>query len=367
MIEPDHLEAAGNPIIPRGAKFEGERFERFTEYASAAKKHGSLAIAQVSHPGRQVTNTIQKNPISASDVHLTSSILGMNFNKPRAATEEDIKNIIDGFAHAAEYLEKSGWDGIQLHAAHGYLLAQFLSPTTNLRTDKYGGSLENRSRIIIEIAAEVRRRTSKNFIVGIKLNSVEFQDKGFNPEDAKALCKILEQNNFDFVELSGGTYEKLAWAHQKESSRKREAFFMEFADMITPSLTKTKVYVTGGFRTVGAMVEALDSTNGIGIGRPLCQEPRLCKDILAGKVTGVIKCLVADNDYGASVSLAGALIKQIGKDLEPTDMSVPENVQAFATDMGAFMEKMAADSTNSQYGYVDLSSTAVPYGAPVLN
>lgn len=365
MIEPDHLEAAGNPVIPRSAKFEGERFERFTEYAAATKKHGSLAVAQVSHPGRQVANGIQKNPISASDVQLTADVLGMKFNKPRAATEEDIKNIIEGFAHAAEFLEKSGWDGIQLHAAHGYLLAQFLSPTTNQRTDKYGGSLENRSRLIIEIAAEVRRRTSKNFIVGIKLNSVEFQDKGFNPEDAKALCQLLERNNFDFVELSGGTYEKLAWAHQRESTKRREAFFMEFADMITPSLTKTKVYVTGGFRTVGAMVEALGATDGVGIGRPLCQEPRLCKDILAGKVTGVIKCLVPDNDYGTSVCLAGALIKEIGKDLEPTDMSIPENVQGFANDMGTLMAKMAADPTT--YGYCDLSSKTVPYGAAVLN
>ncbi|KAJ4329548.1 hypothetical protein N0V95_010195, partial [Ascochyta clinopodiicola] len=170
--------------------------------------------------------------------------MGKTFAKPRAATEEDIMSIIEGFAHAAEYLEKAGYDGVQLHAAHGFLLAQFLSPSTNQRTDKYGGSLENRARIITEIGREVRKRTSDRFILSIKLNSVEFQENGLASEEAATLCKTLENNKFDFVELSGGTYEKLAFEHKRESTKKREAFFLEFADKITPSLSKTKVYVT---------------------------------------------------------------------------------------------------------------------------
>ncbi|KAK5188712.1 hypothetical protein LTR16_008178, partial [Cryomyces antarcticus] len=135
MIEYDQLEAAGNPIIPREAPFEGERFEAFKEMAKEGKKEGCLMVGQVSHPGRQCEARIQKNPVSASDVQLEGNIMGMTFNKPHAATEEEISRIIDGFAHAAEYLEKAGYDGIELHGAHGYLLAQFLSPTTNKRTD----------------------------------------------------------------------------------------------------------------------------------------------------------------------------------------------------------------------------------------
>lgn len=131
------------------------------------------------------------------------------------------------------------------NTAHGYLLAQFLSPTTNQRTDNYGGSLENRARLILEIAQAVRSRTKPDFIVSIKLNSVEFQDKGFNAEEAKQLCSLLEQNKFDFVELSGGTYQSLAFAHKRESTKKREGFFLEFADLIAPALSKTKVYITG--------------------------------------------------------------------------------------------------------------------------
>ena len=124
---------------------------------------------------------------------------------------QEIEDVIEGFAHAAEYLEKAGYDGIQLHCAHGYLLAQFISQTTNKRTDKYGGSLANRARVLIDIANAIRKRTNPDFILSIKLNSVEFQEDGIQPEEARELCAILEQNRFDFVELSGGTYQQLAF------------------------------------------------------------------------------------------------------------------------------------------------------------
>mgnify|MGYP004505801099 CR=1 FL=1 len=363
MIEYDHLEAAGNPIIPRKSEFSGERFEVFKEMATEATKHGSLFVGQVSHPGRQVESRIQKNPVSASDVQLEGNIMGMTFEKPHAATDEDIANIIEGFAHAAEYLEKAGYSGIQLHGAHGYLIAQFLSPTTNQRTDKYGGSIENRARIIVEINDAIRKRVSSNFVVGIKLNSVEFQDKGFNPEEAKQICKILEDNKFDFVELSGGTYEKLAFGHQRESTKKREGFFLEFAESIAPVLSKTKTYITGGFKSVGAMVSALDVVDGVGLARPLAQEPHLCKDILEGKVYGAIKQAIDDNNFGLTNVAAGTQMRQVGKDQEPIDLSVQENLDAFMKDMGSWGEKMANDSKMQNYGYVDVTSAqAVPYG-----
>jgi len=365
MFEYDHLEAAGNPIIPRGAPYEGERFERFKEMGAAAKAHGSLAVGQVSHPGRQVESRIQKNPVSASDVQLEGDIMGMKFAKPHAASEQEIAQFIEGWAHSAEYLEKAGWDGIQLHGAHGYLLAQFLSPTTNQRSDKYGGSLENRARLILEVAQEVRKRTSPSFVLGIKLNSVEFQDKGFNPDEAKQLCALLEQNQFDFVELSGGTYEKLAFGHQRESTKKREAFFLEFAELIAPAINKTKAYITGGLKTVGAMVDTLKVVDGVGLARPVCQEPRLCKDILEGRVKGAIKQDVDMENFGLTNVIAGTQIRQMGKDQEPIDMSKKENVESFMKDMSAWGEKMAKDSEVLNYGYIDLtSSTPVPYGMP---
>ena len=307
MIHPEHLEAAGNPIIPGDAQFSGERFDAFKKLATEGKANGCLIVGQLSHPGRQTPDSIQPNPISPSDVQLEGNDLGMSFAKPRSMTTEDIKNVTNEFAHAAEFLSKAGYDGAQLHGAHGYLLAQFLAPSTNQRTDEYGGSLENRSRIILEIATEIRKRVPKSFILGIKINSVEFQKGGFGTEEAKQLCIALEKNSFDFVELSGGTYQELAFGHKRESTKKREAFFLEFADAIAPSLSKTKVYVTGGLRSVKAMVDALKSVDGVGLGRPACQEFHLPNDIIAGKVKSAIQIQLDEQNFGITNVSAGSL------------------------------------------------------------
>lgn len=363
MIEFDQLEAAGNPIIPHGEAPKGERFEAFQKLAAAAKAHGSLIIGQVSHPGRQVQDKIQPHPISASDVRLEGHPMGMTFAKPRPANDDDIERIIEGFAHSAEYLHKAAYDGIQLHGAHGYLLAQFLAPSTNKRTDKYGGSLENRSRLIMDIAKRIHTRVPKDFILAIKINSVEFQKGGFSPEEAGSLCTALEQNKFDFVELSGGTYEELAFSHKRDSTRQREAFFLEFADQIVAPLKQTRTFITGGFKTVGAMVNALKTVDGVGLARPICQEPRICKDILDGKIQGAIKQRLDADNFGLTNVAAGSQIRQIGKDQEPLDLSQEKYEKAFFQDMGTWSDKMANDTQMYGYGYVDFTSVqAKPYG-----
>lgn len=258
-----------------------------------------LILFKVSHPGRQRPYHLQPNPISASDVQLEGEVLGNLYGKPRPATEKDIQSVIEGFAHAAEFLDKAGFDGIQLHAAHGYLLSQFLSETTNFKTDKYGGSLVNRMRLIFEIRDAVAERVRPGFIIGVKINSVEFQPKGFQPEEASELCASLEAHKFDFVELSGGTYEnwQMNSDNKRDSTKKREAvcltsfqflrltvanvlyFFLDFAQQIVSSLSKTKSYLTGGFRSAEGMVKAPDTIDGVGLARPLCQEPFVFSDI----------------------------------------------------------------------------------------
>ncbi|KAL8933264.1 MAG: hypothetical protein Q9216_006444 [Gyalolechia sp. 2 TL-2023] len=363
MLEYDQLEAAGNPIIPGTAPFSGERFEAFKELAVASKAHGSLIIGQMSHPGRQCESRINPDPVSASDVQLEGQVMGMQFNKPHPASLEEIKTITESFIHAAEYLQQAGYDGIQLHGAHGYLLSQFLSPTTNLRTDQYGGSLENRSRLIMEIAQGIRARLPPSFILGIKINSVEFQNKGFDTEECKQLCAALEANKFDFVELSGGTYESLAFGHKRESTKKREAFFLEFAETIVPALSKTKTYITGGFKTVGAMVNALNTVDGIGLARPVCQEPRLCADILDGKVKGAIKQRLDQDNFGITNVAAGTQIRMVGRDQEPIDLSLGEHEEAFMKDMGTWTNAMAHDTGMYSFGYVNIESMKPnPYG-----
>jgi 2,4-dienoyl-CoA reductase-like NADH-dependent reductase (Old Yellow Enzyme family) len=293
----------------------------------------------------------------------------MKFAKPHAASKEEIKGIVDAFAHAAEYLYKAGFDGVELHAAHGYLLSQFLSRRTNKRTDEYGGSIANRARIIVEIVSSIRARipVSSGFILGIKLNSVEFDDKGFTPEECSDLCVLLETHcQFDFVELSGGTYEDMAFEHKRESTKKREAFFLEFAEAIVPKLEKTKVYVTGGFRTVSAMVQALEVVDGIGLARPFCAEPNLAKHILEGKVkTGTVIPNIDTQDYGLTEVVAGTQMRQLGRNQTPMDLTKPEVVEAFRSSMDKWEKILLADGDKSEvYGYVDLEGVEL---APMAN
>jgi 2,4-dienoyl-CoA reductase-like NADH-dependent reductase (Old Yellow Enzyme family) len=208
---------------------------------------------------------------------------------------------------------------------------------------------------------------SSEFIVGIKLNSVEFQDKGLGPEEAKEICKILEENRFDFVELSGGTFEKLAFEHQSESTKKREGFFLQFAELIAPVLSKTKTYITGGLRSVGAMVDALETVDGVGLARPLAQEPYLCKNILEGNVTGAIKQVIDENNFGLTNIAAGAQLRQISEGYEPIDLSHQKNLDALSKDSSIWGQNMANDSSMRSYGYANIvSAQPVPYGTTAL-
>ncbi|KAJ5882642.1 uncharacterized protein N7529_001314 [Penicillium soppii] len=360
MMAYDQLEAPGNMIIDLENPFSGERFEAFKQLAAGAKKHGSLIVGQVSHPGRQTFEQLQPNPVSASDVQLVMEKFG-SFGKPHAASDEEIQEIIRRFVHVAVYLQKAGYDGIQLHSAHGYLLAQFLSQTTNKRTDKYGGSLANRARIIVEIAEAIRQALPEpGFIIGIKINSVEFQEHGFTPEESKELCEILDRTKFDFVELSGGTYQSGAFQHKRESSQKREAFFLEFADLIAPALKRTRSYVTGGFCTASGMVRALDTVDGVGLGRSITQEPRLPRDLLAGTVQGAIQQKIDPQDFFKTSPAAGVQMMQIAQDEEPIDLSDDKNMEIFMKSIGEWMQERQKDgSAMNLYEYAQL-----PKGLP---
>ncbi|KIX96486.1 uncharacterized protein Z520_07752 [Fonsecaea multimorphosa CBS 102226] len=364
MVADDHLEAPGNMIIPLGAvtKVGDRRFDGFSELANVAKREGSLFVGQLNHPGRQTKLELQPNPVSPSDIPLENT-LGMSFGRPHAASLAEIAKITHQFVWSSEYLYEAGFDGVQLHAAHGYLLAAFLSKTTNNRTDQYGGSLLNRCRLILEIVQGIRQKVPSSFIISIKLNSVEFQEGGLTPEEARELCTILQdQAQIDFVELSGGTYQRLAWEHQRESSRLREAFFLEFAEMITPVLTRTKSYVTGGFQTAPAMINALKATDGIGIARAACQEFSFGRHLLDGRINSAIAQRLDHQNFMLTNVAAGTQIGQVGCDENPIDLSVPENVDCFLKDMKTWIQRLGEDKDMLMQGYVNMSSVApAPY------
>ncbi|KAL8276945.1 hypothetical protein RQP46_010673 [Phenoliferia psychrophenolica] len=322
-------ESPGNPIIDKTAKWD--HVKEFTPAIQAAKADGALVICQISHAGRQTMNTVAEVPISSSNVKCPP--LGpKEFNTPRPMTVDEIKDCVDRFAFASKVLHDCGAHGIQLHAAHGYLLSQFLSPDCNLRTDDYGGSLEGRSRIVFEMISAIRERVNDpKFMISIKINSADFTTGGFSEEDSRAFTKMLEAAGVDLIELSGGTYESLAknggFVHLKESTIKREAFFIEFADRIRPHLSTAKLCVTGGFRSVSGMAKALrdKSADLVGLARPLTAEPFLCKDIIASKTAGA-----KENKIPVPLQTASSNVQivQMGKGEPLSDLSNQEVAEA---------------------------------------
>ena len=236
--------------------------------------------AQISHAGRQTQTNINKTPKAPSPIKV--ALPGGQFGHPIALTTEEIKKIIEGFGIAAITCKNSGFTGIQIHAAHGYLLSQFLSPRSNIRTDAYGGELSNRARLLIEIVRAVRSKVGSDFPISVKLNSADFQKGGFNFQDSLQVARWLEEEKIDLLEISGGTYEQPRllgvegigeYEDQNiaKSTVKREAYFVDFAIELRKKIS-IPMMVTGGFRHRDAMVHAIESgaADLIGIGRPLC-------------------------------------------------------------------------------------------------
>ena len=286
----------GNVMVDLRAKNEpgvvGVESERdlalLTQWAEVGKKHGMVQLVQLSHPGRQCPKGLNKETVAPSAVPF-SPMLATTFGTPRALREDEILDIIQRFAAAAAVCEKAGFEGVQLHGAHGYLISQFLSPLTNQRNDQWGGSVENRMRFLLEIYKAVRAATSDQFIIAVKLNSADFQRGGITEEDVITVFKAIDAAGIDLIEVSGGTYEAPAMAGAKEDKRKastiaREAYFLDFADKIRKEV-KCHLMVTGGFRTVEGMNAALDSgaCEFVGIARPFAVETALADRLIAGQ------------------------------------------------------------------------------------
>ncbi|RGD93557.1 NADH:flavin oxidoreductase/NADH oxidase family protein [Acinetobacter sp. SWAC57] len=286
----------GNVMVDFRAKnepgvvvIETERdLESLKQWAAIGKKHGMVQLVQLSHPGRQCPKGLNKETVAPSAVPF-SPALAMSFGTPRALREDEILDIIQRFATSAAICEKAGFEGVQLHGAHGYLISQFLSPLTNKRQDQWGGSAENRMRFLLEIYKAVRAATSDQFIISVKLNSADFQRGGISEEDVIATFKAIDAVGIDLIEISGGSYEAPAMAGVKQEKRKastiaREAYFLEFAEKIREQV-QCKLMVTGGFRTVVGMNAALESgaCDFIGMARPFAVEPDVTNRLIAGQ------------------------------------------------------------------------------------
>jgi 2,4-dienoyl-CoA reductase-like NADH-dependent reductase (Old Yellow Enzyme family) len=169
------------------------------------------------------------------------------FAEPQAMTDRQISATIEMFATSARLAERAGFDGVEVHAAHGYLLSQFLSPRVNKRTDDWGGGLENRARLLLDVVRAVRAAVSSSFTVAVKLNAADFQRGGFDIQDAEKVIAMLEPLGVDLVELSGGSYESPAMAGRPAGDRTkaREAYFLALASELAKA-SPLPLMLTGG-------------------------------------------------------------------------------------------------------------------------
>ena len=290
MVDKDHLERPGNVVIdqpPNQAMRDALR-----RWAEAGTRNGNHLWAQISHAGRQTQKIVNPHPKAPSAVKL--GLPGGQFGQPVALTEKEIDDIVSRFGVCAAAVKEAGFTGVQIHAAHGYLLSQFLSPRSNQREDQYGGDLANRARMLLAVVDAIRGAVGPDFPVAVKLNSADFQKGGFAFEESLQVAQWLQDHGIDLIEISGGTYEQpkllgISGLEEEEeqnvaqSTLMREAYFVDFAVAMGDKV-KVPLMVTGGFRRRAVMQQAVEtgSADVIGIGRPMCVMTDAPKQLLSG-------------------------------------------------------------------------------------
>lgn len=254
-------------------------------WAQAGSRNGTQLWMQLNHPGKQAPRRLNRETVSPSAIPFRAE-MARYFDTPRELKENEIEDIIIRFGRAAHIAKISGFSGVQIHGAHGYLVSQFLSPHHNQRKDKWGGSPANRRRFVLSVLHEIQKQVGLDFPIGIKLNSADFQRGGFDEEESLDAILALENAGIHLIEISGGTYEAPAMVGTKqikESTRQREAYFLQFAEKVRKQ-TQVPLMVTGGFRTHAGMANAISSgaIDLVGLARPLAVEPDLPKRLLVG-------------------------------------------------------------------------------------
>lgn len=267
MVDSNHIGEPGNVVLESAS-----HLEKFKAWARAGKVNDTEIWMQLNHPGKQSPKSLTKQPVSPSGVAMKGSI-AKGFNQSRALHEVEIKAIVQQFITSAVLAKEAGFTGVQIHAAHGYLVNQFLSPIENQRTDKYGGSIQNRMRVLVEIYEGIRTQLGEEFNIGLKLNSEDFKVGGFSKEDFVDVAKKLNELKIDLIEISGGNYEDPKMAG---SDKETVPYFISYASLLKKEVS-TPIVVTGGFRSVVSMEDAItqNNTDFIGMARPFVVSPNI--------------------------------------------------------------------------------------------
>lgn len=265
----------------------GQAEEELKAWSKAGIENHTHLWLQVNHPGKQSPKFLSAETVAPSSIPLRKPLDKM-FATPRALTEAEIHSIIRKFAYVAGTAQRTGFTGIQIHGAHGYLISQFLSSHHNQRTDSWGGSLENRMRFVLSIYDSIRAEVGPQFPVSIKLNSADFQKGGFSREESMEVVLALAERGVDLIEISGGSYEAPEMMGRKKatSTSDREAYFLDYCLDVRKKI-RTPLMLTGGFRTLAGMNSALASgaCDVIGLARSLAVDPEFPQRLLNGEKT----------------------------------------------------------------------------------
>ncbi len=255
--------------------YSDEMIDSLKQVTSTVHENGGRVAAQLAHAGKNGIGKDDDAPLGPSDIFKD------DVKKVSAMTNDDIKRTVKAFGDAAERAVTSDFDAVQIHAAHGYLLSQFLSPYYNKRDDEYGGSLENRSKFLVEVYEEIRQRVGKSFPVMIKINSEDFLEGGFTVEEVIEVSHKLEELGMDAIEMSGGTFESRKYIPSRAGTSKsedREAYYRKAAEAIKKEI-KIPIILVGGFLSLNIAEDVINSgiADYVALSRPLIREPHLIK------------------------------------------------------------------------------------------
>ncbi|HGM6743998.1 TPA: NADH:flavin oxidoreductase/NADH oxidase family protein [Serratia marcescens] len=298
---------------PGGVVLEQDTpLEAFKTWAAASRQEGAQVWMQLSHPGRQVIANMGGNAWAPSAIPMAMGKYSKAFAQPEAMSEAQIAEVIARFAASAHAAEKAGFTGVQIHAAHGYLISQFLSPLANRRSDRWGGELANRARLLLEVVRAVRQRVSPDFCVAVKLNSADFQRGGFSPDEARQVLLMLNELPVDLVELSGGSYESPAMQGEAadDSTLAREAYFLTFARDLA-AVARMPVMTTGGIARPSVAQRVLNSGVAVvGIATAMAEIPDLPRRWQTGEAPHALPAPVKWRDKTLTLLARMALIKR---------------------------------------------------------
>ena len=267
-IRRDGQNALGQLGIHKDEIIQG--LKKLTE---AVHEKGGKIITQIAHAGFFASPKITKQvPIAPS------AIQGLSKSPRKEMTFQDIHKIVEAFGLAARRAKEANFDGVQIHAAHGYLLNQFLSPFFNYRTDMYGGKLENRARMLMEVLQSVREAGGPDFPISIKINTNDFLDGGFTLDESIEVGIMLAENGIDVIELSGGTMipGKTPPSQKGINTEVKEAYFLQAAKAFKKSV-EIPLILVGGIRSydVSEAIVKDGISDYVAMSRPLIREPGL--------------------------------------------------------------------------------------------